>query len=139
MVASKPGTVVAAKDPVLRIVPSGELIAKVDITNRDIGFISVGMPCEVEVETFPKREFGFIKGEVYFVGSDVLPPNEVRKFYSFPAKISWANQSLQVRDKNIALQSGMSVGVNIKVRKRHVINIFIDSLLGPVDKMREVR
>ena len=138
-VATKPGTVVGAKDPVLRIVPSGELIAKVDITNRDIGFVSVGMPCEVEVDTFPKREFGFVQGEVYFVGSDVLPPNEVRKFYSFPAKISLAKQSLQVRDKNIALQSGMSVGVNIKVRKRHVINIFLDQLLGPVDKMREVR
>jgi multidrug efflux pump subunit AcrA (membrane-fusion protein) len=44
-----------------------------------------------------------------------------------------------VRDKNIQLQSGMSVGVNIKIRKRRVINIFLDSLLGPVDKMREVR
>jgi HlyD family secretion protein len=139
MVASKPGTVVGAKDPVLRIVPSGELIAKVDITNRDIGFVTLGMPCEVEVDTFPKREFGFIEGEVYFVGSDVLPPDEVRKFYSFPAKISLAKQSLQVRDKKIALQSGMSVGVNIKIRKRHVINIFLDNLLGPVEKMREVR
>ena len=139
MVATKPGTVVGAKDPVLRIVPSGELIAKVDITNRDIGFVTVGKPCEVEVDTFPKREFGFIEGEVYFVGSDVLPPNEVRKFYSFPAKISLAKQSLQVRDKNIALHSGMSVGVNIKIRKRHVINIFLDNLLGPVEKMREVR
>jgi hypothetical protein len=33
----------------------------------------------------------------------------------------------------------MSVGVNIKIRKRHVMNIFLDQLLGPVDKMREVR
>jgi hypothetical protein len=29
--------------------------------------------------------------------------------------------------------------VNIKIRKRHVINIFLDSLLGPIDKMKEVR
>lgn len=139
VVATKPGTVVAAKDAVLRIVPSGELIAKVDITNRDIGFVRVGMPCEVEVDTFPKREFGYIVGEVYYVGSDVLPPSEVKKFYSFPAKISLSKQSLFVRDKEIPLQSGMSVGVNIKVRKRHVINIFLDSLLGPIDKMKEVR
>lgn len=139
VVATKPGTVVAAKDPVLRIVPNGELIAKVDITNRDIGFVRVGMPCEVEVDTFPKREFGYIIGEVYYVGSDVLPPSEVKKFYSFPAKISLSKQSLVIRDKEILLQSGMSVGVNIKVRKRHVINIFLDSLLGPIDKMKEVR
>jgi multidrug efflux pump subunit AcrA (membrane-fusion protein) len=73
------------------------------------------------------------------VGSDVLPPNEVKKFYSFPAKVSLSKQSLVVRNKEIPLQSGMSVGVNIKVRKRHVMNIFLDSLLGPIDKMKEVR
>lgn len=139
IVSSKPGAVVGAKDVVLKIVPSGELVAEVDITNRDIGFISVGMPCEVEVDTFPKREFGFIEGEVYLVGSDVLPPTEVKPFYSFPAKISLARQALGVRNKEIPLQSGMAVSVNIKVRKRLVVNLFLDSLLGPVEKMREVR
>jgi len=139
IVSSKPGAVVGAKDVVLKIVPSGELVAEVDITNRDIGFISVGMPCEVEVDTFPKREFGFIEGEVYLVGSDVLPPTDVKPFYSFPAKISLARQALGVRNKEIPLQSGMAVSVNIKVRKRLVVNLFLDSLLGPVEKMREVR
>jgi hypothetical protein len=33
----------------------------------------------------------------------------------------------------------MSVSVNIKVRNRVVINLFLDTLLGPVEKMREVR
>jgi len=139
IVSSKPGAVVGAKDVVLKIVPSGELVAEVDITNRDIGFISVGMPCEVEVDTFPKREFGFIEGEVYLVGSDVLPPTDVKPFYSFPAKISLARQALGVRNKEIPLQSGMAVSVNIKVRKRLVVNLFLDNLLGPVEKMREVR
>lgn len=139
IVASKPGNVVAAKDVILKIVPSGELVAKVDITNRDIGFIRMGMPCEVEVDTFPKREFGFIEGEVYFVGSDALPPDEVRRFYSFPAKISLQRQHLEVRGKEVPLQSGMSVSTNIKVRKRKVINFFLDSLLGPIEKMEELR
>jgi HlyD family secretion protein len=137
--ATKPGSVVGAKDIVLSIIPSGELIAKVDITNRDIGFIFLGMPAEVEVDTFPKREFGYIDGEVYFIGSDALPPDEVKPFYSFPAKISLARQSLRVRNREIPLQSGMSVSVNIKVRNRVVMNLFLDSLIGPVEKMREVR
>lgn len=138
-IATKPGSVVAAKDVVLSIIPSGELIAKVDITNRDIGFISSGMPAEVEVDTFPKREFGYIDGEIYFIGSDALPPDDVKPFYSFPAKISLAKQTLEVRGREIPLQSGMSVSVNIKVRNRVVINLFLDTLLGPVEKMREVR
>jgi hemolysin D len=139
LISGTPGTVVAAKDIVLKIVPSEELIAKLDITNRDIGFIRTGMAAEVEIDSFPKREFGYINGEVFFVGSDALPPNEVTPVYTFPAKVSLARQNLQVGDKEIALQSGMSVSVNLKVRDRRVINFFLDSLLGPVEKMREVR
>jgi HlyD family secretion protein len=63
----------------------------------------------------------------------------VKSFYSFPAKISLAKQTLEVRGREIPLQSGMSVSVNIKVRNRVVINLFLDTLLGPVEKMREVR
>jgi hypothetical protein len=33
----------------------------------------------------------------------------------------------------------MAVSVNIKIRKRLVVNLFLDNLLGPVEKMREVR
>ncbi len=139
IVATKPGAVVGPKDIVLKIVPSEELIAKVDITNRDIGFISQGLPAEVEVDTFPKREFGFIKGEVFFVGSDALPPTEAKPIYSFPAKISLEKQNLTIRGKDVTLQSGMSVSANIKIRKRRVINIFLDNLLGPIEKMKEVR
>lgn len=139
IVSSKPGAVVGAKDVILKIVPTGELIAKVDILNTEIGFVSPGLACEVEVDTFPKREFGYIDGEVYFVGSDVLPPDEIKPFYSFPAKISLARQNLVHRGKDIPLQSGMSVSVNIKIRKRLVINVFIDNLLGPVESVRELR
>jgi hemolysin D len=139
IVSSKPGAVIAAKDIVLKIVPSGELIAKVDILNSEIGFVSPSLPCEVEVDTFPKREFGYLNGEVYFVGSDVLPPSEVKPFYSFPAKISLDKQYLEIRGKQIPLQSGMSVSVNIKIRKRLVINVFLDNLMGPVEGVRELR
>jgi hemolysin D len=139
LISSTPGTVVAAKDIVLKIVPSEELIAKVDITNRDIGFIRNGMPAEVEIDSFPKLEFGYIDGEVFFIGSDALPPNEVSPQFTFPAKVSLSRQTLSVGNKDIALQSGMSVSVNLRVRDRRVINFFLDSLIGPVEKMREVR
>lgn len=139
LISGTPGTVLGAKDIVLKIVPSEELIAKLDITNRDIGFIKIGMPAEVEIDSFPKLEFGYINGEVIFVGSDALPPNEVTPHYTFPAKVSLQRQFLTVGDKDIALQSGMSVSVNLRVRDRRVINFFLDSLIGPVEKMREVR
>jgi HlyD family secretion protein len=139
IVAGKKGTVLGAKDTILMVLPSEELIAKVDITNRDIGFIKTDLPCEVEVDTFPKREFGFVAGDLYYISSDVIPPTEQKQFYSFPAKISLHKQHLSVRGKEVALQSGMSVSANIKIRKRRVIMLFLDNILGPIDKMKEVR
>jgi len=139
LISGTPGAVVAAKDIVLKIVPSEELIAKIDITNRDIGFVRVGMAAEVEVDSFPKLEFGYIEGEVFFVGSDALPPTDVTPYFTFPAKVSLQRQNLQVGQREISLQSGMSVSVNLRVRDRRVINFFLDSLIGPVDRMREVR
>lgn len=139
IVSSKPGTVLAPKDIVLKIVPSEELIAKVDITNRDIGFVHTGMPCDIEVASFPAREYGRIVGKLDFVGSDALPPTQAKPYYSFPAKISIEKQSLVVRSHTIPLQSGMAVSANIKIRDRRVISLFLDFLLGPLDKMKEVR
>ncbi|MFZ4774861.1 MAG: HlyD family efflux transporter periplasmic adaptor subunit [Terrimicrobiaceae bacterium] len=139
IVASKPGTVLAPKDIVLKIVPSEELIAKVDITNRDIGFIRTGLACDIEIASFPAREYGKIDGTLTFVGSDVLPPTQEKPNYSFPAKIDLARQSLDVRAVSVPLQSGMAVSANIKVRNRRVISLFVDFLLGPLDKMKEVR
>lgn len=139
LISGTPGTVVGAKDVVVKIVPSEELVAKVKITNKDIGFMRLGMPAEVEVESFPKMEFGYIDGEIVFIGSDALPPDEITQSYTFPATVELQKQSLNVGDREISLQSGMSVGVNLRVRDRRVINFFLDSLMGPVDKMREVR
>ena len=139
IVSSKPGTVLAPKDIVLKIVPSEELIAKVNITNRDIGFVRPGLASEVEVDSFPAREYGRIDGRLIFVGSDALPPTQAKPFYSFPAKIEISRQSLKVRGVDIPLQSGMAVSANIKVRNRRVISLFVDFLLGPLDKMKEVR
>lgn len=139
IVASKPGAVVAPKDTVLKIVPTEELIAKVNITNRDIGFVHEGLTCQVEIESFPSREYGRIDGTLSFIGSDALPPTQATPFYTFPAKITLSRQSLDVRGLSVPLQSGMAVSVNIKIRKRRVITLFVDFLLGPVDKMQEVR
>jgi HlyD family secretion protein len=139
IVSSKPGSVLAPKDVVLKIVPSEELIAKLDISNRDIGFVHTGMPSEIEIASFPAREYGRIKGKLVFVGSDALPPTQAKNYYSFPAKISLEEQSLEVRSHRVPLQSGMAVTANIKIRNRRVINLFLDSLLGPLDKMKEIR
>lgn len=137
--ATGPGFVANASQPVLKIVPSDNLIAKVFITNKDVGFVKAGMDVDVRIDSFPFSEFGDIKGKLVSVGSDALPPDQVRPFYHFPAKIQMDRQTLNVSDRKISLQSGMSLSANIKVRKRTVMSIFTDLFSRQVESLKSVR
>ncbi|ABW31399.1 HlyD family efflux transporter periplasmic adaptor subunit [Acaryochloris marina] len=136
---STPGFVANASEPVLKIVPADNLKAKVYITNKDIGFIQTGMAADVRIDSFNFSEFGDIKGTVESIGSDALPPTEVRQFYSFPAVVKLDSQTLKTKERQLALQSGMSVNVNIKVRKRPVISLITDRFSREADGIKHLR
>lgn len=133
------GFVTNSTEPILKIVPEDTLIAKVDITNKDIGFVKEGMPVDVRIDSFPFSEFGDVKGELVGIGSDALPPDELHRFYRFPAKIKLKQQFISLNDRKVPLQSGMSVSVNIKVRDRTVMSIFTDLFQSKTDSLKTVR
>lgn len=137
--ASNPGFVANSTEPVLKVVPENNLTAKVFLTNKDIGFVRTGMPVDVRIDSFPFSEFGDIKGTLEEVGSDALPPTQTLPFYSFPAKIHLNQQALILKDKQLPLQSGMSVSVNIKLRKRTILSIFIDGFTQQIESVKFMR
>ena len=52
-----PQTVINADQSVLKLVPANRLQANVEISDRDIGFVRVGLPVSVSVDSFPSGEF----------------------------------------------------------------------------------
>lgn len=138
------GFVVNASEPMLKIVPADNLQAVVYITNQDIGFVKKNfdtkgeLEVDVRIDSFPFSEYGDVKGQMTSIGSDALPPTEVRQFYHFPAVIDLESQMLTKNDLNLPLQSGMSVNVNIKVRKRTIISIFTDSFTKQLDSLKQL-
>jgi hemolysin D len=134
-----PGFVTNSTEPILKIVPEDSLVAKVYLTNKDIGFIKEEMPVDVRIDSFPFSEFGDIKGRIVWIGSDALPPEQIRPFYSFPAKVQLNSQSLVVNERKVPLQSGMSVSVNIRVRERTVLSIFTDLFTEKAESLKTVR
>lgn len=130
-----------SQEPVLKIVPDDALIARVFITNQDIGFVETGMPADVRIDSFPFSEFGDLEGDLVWIGSDALPPDqqENRPVYTFPAKVELDQQFINVNGRPIFLQSGMSISVNIKTRKRRVITLFTDLFSRKVDTLRQTR
>jgi hemolysin D len=128
-------------ESLLKIVPKDHLIAQVNITNADIGFVRVGQKADIRIDSFPYSEYGDIKGEIIWVGTDALPPDELHKEYRFPAKIRLDQQSLRLRDANSGpLQSGMSVSANIKINEnRTVLSLFTELFSKKVDTLKEIR
>ena len=82
-----PQTVINADQSVLKLVPANRLQAKVEISDADIGFVRVGLPVSVSVDSFPSGEFGYIKGTLAKLGSDALPPDQRSPVYRFPAQL----------------------------------------------------
>ena len=102
-------TVVNPNQEVLKIVPDNLLQAQVSISDQDIGFIKVGLPVNVSVDSFPSGEFGYIRGTLIKLGSDVLPPDRQSQQYRFPATVSLIEQSVEAGDQSLNLQSGMGI------------------------------
>ena len=102
-----PQTVVNADQEVLRLIPANRLQAKVSISDRDIGFVRVGLPVNVSVDSFPSGEFGYISGTLTELGSDVLSPDQMSSQYRFPATVSLKEQSVMAGNQTLNLQSGM--------------------------------
>jgi len=127
-------------EPLLKIVPADSLVAEVDVTNKDIGFVRTGMNAEVRIDSFPYSEFGDIKGSVLSIGSDALPPDQIHQFYRFPVRVKLDSQKLKTQEREIPLQSGMSVTANIKVReKRTVMSLFTELFTKKMESLENVR
>lgn len=133
------GFVANSSEPILKVVPNEALVAQVAITNQDIGFVREGMSVDVRIDSFPFSEFGDIKGTLVSIGSDALPPTEIQPYYTFPAKIELEQQYLDVGDRQIRLQSGMSLNANVKVRSRTVLSIFTDMFTKTAESLKTVR
>ena len=139
---ASPGFVpkLAQAEALLKIVPDDYLIAEVFITNKDIGFVRENMKADIRIDSFPFSEFGDIKGGVLSIGSDALPPDEIHRFYRFPAKVHLDQQVLRIDEREIKLQSGMSVSVNIKVREeRTVLSLLTELFTKKLESLKQVR
>ena len=97
------------------------------------------MPATVSVDSFPSGEFGYINGEVTSLALDALPPTSETQGYTFPANIQLKEQSVLAGDKELNLQSGMSVTANIKLRSRPVISIVTDTFTRQLEGVKRFR
>ena len=123
--------------PLLKIIPAGELQAKVYLPNSAIGFIQPGQRADVGLTSFPRDQFGFIPATVKRIGSDALTPEEQERVLGtsaqglhFPAVLQLERQSLKAGQRDVPLQPGMSLTADVFLRERR----FISTITGALEK-----
>ena len=133
------GFVAQGSEPVMKIVPYDALQAKVEIESKDIGFVKVGKPVDISIDSFPSNDFGVVEGTVKSFGSDALPPDEQHKTYRFPAMIALNTQQLKLKSGlSLPLQVGMSLTANIKLRKVTWLQLLLGEFKSKTDSLKQL-
>ena len=136
-----PGFTAQGAETIMKIVPYDRLEARVEIASRDIGFVRTGMPVDVSIDSFPATDFGVLQGSLLRIGSDALPPDQLkqREEYRFPASIKLATQQLKLKSgRKLPLQVGMSLTANIKLRKVSYLQLLLGSFRDKADSLRRI-
>ena len=123
--------------PLLKIIPAGDLQAKVYLPNSAIGFIQPGQRADVGLTSFPRDQYGFIPATVERIGSDALTSKEQQRVLGtsaqglhFPAVLKLERQTLKAGQRNVPLQPGMSLTADVFLRERR----FISTITGALEK-----
>jgi len=135
------GYAAQSTETVMKIVPFDKLQANVEVPSRDIGFVRVGMPADISIDSFPSTDFGVLEGTVKSVGSDALPPDQQkqRDEYRYPTTITLSSQQLKIKSgQQLPLQVGMSLTANIKLRKVTYLQLLMGSFQDKADSLRQI-
>ena len=117
------GGVVSEGQALMMIVPDDatlEIEAYAD--NKDIGFIQQGQDAEVKVETFNFQKFGMVNATVDEISPDAASNAQDKETYQkYRLTLGLEND-----DSGIDLTPGMNVSAEIKIKKKKIIDFFLD-------------
>jgi len=133
------GFVAETSEPVMKIVPFDRLEARVEVPSKDIGFVQVGKAADVSIDSFPATDFGVLQGTVRKIGSDALPPDQLKQFYRFPVDIRLNSQQLKLKNGvTLPLQVGMSLTANVKLRKVTYLQLLLSDFKDKAKSLQRI-
>ena len=133
------GFVAQTSEPVMKIVPFDRLEARVEVPSKDIGFVQVGKAADISIDSFPASDFGVLQGTVRKIGSDAVPPDQLKQFYRFPVDIRLNTQQLKLKSGvNLPLQVGMSITANVKLRKVTYLQLLLSDFKDKAKSLQRI-
>ena len=131
------GGIVTTAQPVIEIVPENTtLIVEATAQNKDIGFIKVGQPVVIKVDTYSFQRYGSLRGTVKHISPDAIQDEKQGLVYKMKVEILGNETSKRT---TIAVEPGMSVTAEVTTGNRRIIEFFLDPLVTHVDSSLKAR
>ncbi len=125
---TQPGDKIDANTPLVSIAPKGaRTILKVDINERDRGFLRAGQAVKMKFSAFPYQRYGFINGTLEYISPTTQRSSEAEAPV-FKGNVSLDKDYYAVGDLKYPLRFGMVATAEIVVRKRRLIDYALDPL-----------
>jgi hemolysin D len=166
VVVTTVGQVVTPAQSLVTIVPDGTpLIVEATVSNEDIGYLKVGQPVEVKVDTFPFQRYGTLKGTLVQISPDAEDKNAASRDtdtragansqagdlsrdpanaspnagYVYKVRVRAEVSHFFVDGEPRPVVSGMTVQVDITTDRRRVIDFFLSPVVKYLDESLKVR
>ena len=100
---------------------------KVQLENKDIGYVREGMTAEVKIHTFPFTRYGVVEGEVVTVSDDTVI--DKKKGLVYITRIKMAKNTILANGRDVNLSPGKAVTAEVQTDKRKLIEFFLAPLI----------
>jgi HlyD family secretion protein len=114
--------------------PDSTLCFEVYVSPRNIGYIDVGMPVNVQVSSFNYNEWGTVSGRVREISSDFLTDPQGNSYYK--VKCDMEKDYLMLKNgRKGKLKKGMTVSVHFMITRKSLFDLLyqrLDDWVNPV-------
>lgn len=126
LAALAPGQVVKAGQTLLTVVPAGEKLRFEGwVRNEDAAYVAPGMPAKVKLAAYPFQKYGWVEGEVAWLGVDSETPESMRNAQGEPlfyrVRIDLQAQALQRDGQRYEVKPGMQAVGDIQIGSRTLL------------------
>ena len=121
------GDKIQANTPMLSVAPKGaRSVLKIEINERDRGFLREGQPVKMKFGAFPYQRYGFIAGTLEYISPSTERLQEQGPVYR--GHVSLDTDHYRVDEVDYPLRYGMAATAEIVVRKRRLIDMALDPM-----------
>lgn len=108
--------------------PNSALYIEVYVTPRNIGFLNVGMPVKVQIESFNYNEWGTIPGVVKEISSDYMTDDKGNSYYKVKCQLKRNFLVLKKTNRRGYLKKGMTVNAHFLVTRCSLFNLLYQEI-----------